>query len=169
MTGALQSYFESWLPSVTMIQGSCGIEIVSDNAIVPTRTLRQQQKRRRHLGRRPTSINMRLRSRPNYLRSFSTSSMMTTAGDNNSSVTMLPSSSTNDSFRHTPGNDGNNKKEKVVAALLEGDDEDGSSPRCVLNSEEEFTILPQRSARWRPAMVRQWSDSALLNPKRVLL
>jgi hypothetical protein len=49
--------------------------------------------------------------------------------------------------------------------LLLGDD---ASPRSVLHPP---TLRTTGAPRWRPTMVRQWSDSALLNPNnmRVLL
>jgi hypothetical protein len=144
-TSPLHSYMQGLLRHA--VEGAHNSEVVIDNAIIPTRSLRMKQRRRRA---RPT-------------RCYSSSAFPESS---NSKSCILKSNSTRrgvNTVLHSIDNEGFQcqRPSKKLSSLE-------------LSSQEQATLSPlsPRSARWspttRPTLVRQKSDTALNYPKRII-
>jgi hypothetical protein len=142
-TPPLHSYMQSLLRHV---EGAHNSEVVIDNAITPTRSLRMKQRRRR------TRIT----------RCYSSSAFPEST---NSKRSILKSNNTRrgvNTVLQTIDNEGFQSPQRPTKNKLSSLD---FSPQSLLS-------LSPRSARWspntRPTLLRQESDAALIYPKRIL-
>jgi hypothetical protein len=148
-TPPLHSYMQSLLRHV---EGAHISEVVIDNAITPTRSLRMKQRRPR-------------RTRP--IRCYSLSAFPESSSSKRSVLKKSNITSTSTSTRRgvdtvsqTIDNEGFQSPERPTKNKLSSRE---ISPQSVLSP------LSPRSARWnpstRPSLVRQESDTALIYPK----